>query len=153
MLNDSHLLTRFAVCACALGLSLFAAACGGDISGGGGSGGGSDATTGSTTAASTTTAAGTTTSAASTGTGVSAGDTCYQPKYFICTAMGLTADQCTQEGGTFGATCPSDSLLGCCFVQAGGFVGRNCYYQGGAVDALAGKKNCQAQNGTWSTTP
>ena len=136
MLKDSYVITRLTTSACALGLMLALSACSGG--GGGGSGGNDQGTGGST----------------STGTqGSGSGPTCYFASEYICTQNMLTSDMCTQGGAQAGTTCPSDGLIGCCGVTAGGFTGRNCYYMGGSVDEAAGKLNCSAQGGTWSTTP
>jgi hypothetical protein len=135
MLKDRSVITRLMAGACALGLLLALSACsgGGNSGGGGGNEGG--------------------TGGASTGTGGGSGPTCYIAGSYICTENQLTADQCMMAGAQPGTVCPSDGLIGCCGLSAGGFTGRNCYYMGGSVDATAGKANCSAQGGTWSTSP
>lgn len=120
----------------------------GDSSGDGAGGATSSGTTGS----SKTVTSGATTVSATAGGGPGIMHACNKATAFICEAGDanpLTDDQCNSVGGMASPECPTTGLIGCCTIT--NF--QNCYYQGGAIDAVAGKASCKQKNGTWSTAP
>jgi hypothetical protein len=64
-------------------------------------------------------------------------------------ALGICSAQtaCTDEGGTWGSSCPS-GMLGTCTLGAN--EPATTYYAGSGVTAMSAQQGCTAEGGTWA---